>query len=122
MANRLHIRTANELSNLFVDKIVCVVSDGNYSSFVLANGERRVVTFQLGEIEQMIAVQPQIETGQFVRIGKSLIVNMAYVSHINLTRQQLVLSDNATFSHTLSASREALRRFKQLIEEFYNLQ
>ena len=52
-----------------------------------------------------------------IRIGKSLIINRNYVYYINIPKQKLTLSDAATFSHTVVASKEALKQLKELLEK-----
>ena len=76
----------------------------------------RLVTFQLGQIEHMIADQLPELSKHFVRIGKSLIVNLNYVYYIHVPKQQLILVDGQHNRYTLSASKEALKALKELIE------
>ena len=99
------------------DRIVYISSDGNYSTLVQADGEMRMLSFQLGQIEKMIASQFGSEGNSFIRIGKSLIINRSYIYYINVPKQKLVLSDVTTFSHTVTASREALKQLKELLEK-----
>ena len=65
----------------------------------------------------MIADQLQSDGMNFMRIGKSLIINMNHVFYINIQKQQLLLTDNAGGRYTLSASKEALKSLKELIEK-----
>lgn len=76
-----------------------------------------MLSFQLGQIEKMIASQLGSEGNSFIRIGKSLIINRSYIYYINVPKQKLVLSDVTTFSHTVTASREALKQLKELLEK-----
>lgn len=119
--SRILVRTSVELSRILTDRIVYVHSDGNYSTFVIANGEERTVTLQLGEIEELMTEQLEGNVNNFIRIGRCLIVNYNYIYHINVSRQQLMLSDNATFSYTLSASKEALKKLKEYVEEKHKI-
>lgn len=112
----LIISTANELLRINVRQIIYISSDGNYSNILLSGGEVRMVTFQLGQLERMIADQLQEEGRNFVRIGKSLIINLNNVFYINMPKQQLILNDNMQGRYTLSASKEALKALKELIE------
>lgn len=111
------ISTNIDLIRVAADNIIFISSDGNYSSFVFINGESRMVTMQLGQVERLLAEQLVHTGGNFVRIGKSLIINRSFISYINIPKQQLVLSDGQASSHTLSASREALKQLKELIEK-----
>ncbi len=117
MTKQLIISTSNDLVRIAPNCIVYVSSDGNYSTLVQADGEMRMLSFQLGQIEKMIASQLGSEGNSFIRIGKSLIINRSYIYYINEPKQKLVLSDVATFSHTVTASREALKQLKELLEK-----
>ncbi|MFR9263737.1 MAG: hypothetical protein ACLVL2_27195 [Bacteroides cellulosilyticus] len=51
-------------------------------------------------------------------IGKSIIINKEYIYKINMGKQLLVLSDMAlNDAFKLSASKEALRQLKLLLEK-----
>lgn len=108
--------SSSELLRLRAERIVYVKSDGNYSTLVMADGEERLVTCQLGEVERMMAAQLSAGSMRFVRIGKSLIINRTFIHYIHPVRQQLVLSDEQSFRYTLTASKEALRQLKNLVE------
>ena len=75
-----------------------------------------MVTFQLGQIEEMIHKQLPEYKATFVRIGRSLIINLNHVYQINISRQCLVLQDRDS-TYTLSASKEALKALKEFIEK-----
>ncbi|WP_148467975.1 LytTR family DNA-binding domain-containing protein [Alistipes sp.] len=117
MTKQLIISTSNDLVRIAPDRIVYISSDGNYSTLVQADGEMRMLSFQLGQIEKMIASQLGSDGNSFIRIGKSLIINRSYIYYINVPKQKLVLSDVTTFSHTVTASREALKQLKELLEK-----
>ena len=120
MQEFLIISTSVDLMRAASDDIVFISSDGNYSSFVFTYGESRVVTMQLGQVEQLVAKQLTHSGADFIRIGKSLIINRNFISYINLSKQQLVLSDGHSTSHSLTASRDALKKLKELIETGLN--
>ena len=109
------ISNANELIRIAAESLVYVASDGNYSDIRTRDGEKRTVTIQLGVIEELIHSQFHDED-EFVRIGKSLIVNLRFVHLINPTKKQIILSDNHTFKFSLEASKEALRQLKDYFE------
>ena len=113
----LIISTSIDLLRVTTDNIVYIASEGNYSNLVLSDGETRLVTLQLGQIERLIGEQLKDTCGDFVRIGKSLIVNKNYIFYIHPAKQQLMLSNGNGVKYTLSASREALRMLKDLLCE-----
>ena len=117
MKRYLVISTSVDLVRAAVDEIVFVSSDGNYSTLVFTYGESRVVTRQLGQIEALMHKQLAQAENDFVRIGKSLIVNINFISYIHPGNQKLVLSDGHTASHSLTASREALKKLKDFLDK-----
>lgn len=76
-----------------------------------------MVSYQLGQIEKLISFQLGSEGAVFIRIGKSLIINRSYIYYINIPKQKLILSDVNTFNHTVTASKEALKQLKELLEK-----
>lgn len=113
----LIIATSIDLVRIAPDRIVYISSDGNYSTLVQADGETRILSFQLGQIEKMISQQLGVEGNRFIRIGKSLIINRSYIYYINVPKQKLVLSDVKSVNYTVSASKEALKLLKELLEK-----
>ena len=98
------------------DKLVYLSSEGNYSNVVTVDNRQRLVTFQLGQLEGMIGEQLGEKGSHFLRIGRSLIINIDYIYLIDVSKQQLVLSDCAGCYHELSASREVLIKLKAYME------
>lgn len=117
MKKQLIISTTIDLVRIAPECIVYIASDGNYSTLVQTDGEVRMLSYQLGQIEKMISSQLGSEGNVFIRIGKSLIINRSYIYYINISKQKLILSDTATFSHTVTASKEALKQLKELLEK-----
>ena len=117
LKKHLIISTATDLVRIDPDCIVFISSDGNYCNLVQADNETRMLTFQLGQIQDMIHEQQGRDADLFIRIGRGLIINRNDVYYINIQSQKLVLSDNSRFTHTVSASKEALKQLKELIEK-----
>ena len=118
MKSPIIISTTNELVRVYPERIVCISSDGNYSMMVLHDKSEHLFSFNLSHFQQIIEKQMKTEASLFIRIGKSLIINREYIYKINLGKQSLVLSD-MKIEHTfvLSASREALKQLKSLLEK-----
>ena len=114
MKKQLVISTSIDLVCIAPERIVYISSDGNYSTLVQTDNEARMLSYQLGQIEKMISSQLGNEGNIFIRIGKSLIINRSY---LNIPKQKLILSDVASFNHTVTASKEALKQLKELLEK-----
>ena len=121
MSRFIVITTATELVRIATERIVCISSDGNYSTLMQTDGMSRTVTYQLGQLEDMIGDPLGKRATTFIRVGKSVIINRSYIHYINIPKQRLVLSDLATFNHSVSASKEALKNLKDYIEKVSNI-
>ncbi len=118
MSNKvLIISNANELVRIKPERVVYVESDGNYSTMVLHDKAEQVFTMNLAHCQQLMEEQLGKEAMTFIRLGKQLIVNRAYIFKINVNKQQLMMSNSDTnIAFTLQASKEALKQLKYLIE------
>lgn len=117
MDKRFVFFTSTEIIRIPTDTVVYVTADGNYSVIYVADGGRFVITLQLGQIERRFALMLDSDDRRFIRIGKSLIVNLDYITFINPAHQKLILSDCRSFRHEVSASKEALKSLKELLEK-----
>ena len=121
MSRFIVISTSTELVRIATERIVCISSDGNYSTLLQTDGMSRTLTYHLGQLEDMIGDQLGKRDNTFIRVGKSVIINRSYIHYINIPKQRLVLSDLANFNHTVSASKEALKNLKDYIEKEANI-
>ena len=117
MKKQLVISTSIDLVCIAPERIVYISSDGNYSTLVQTDNEARMLSYQLGQIEKMISSQLGNEGNIFIRIGKSLIINRSYIYYLNIPKQKLILTDVASFNHTVTATKEALKQLKELLEK-----
>ena len=81
MKRFLIISTSADLVRIAPERIVYISSDGNYSTLVQTDGEMRMLSYQLGQIEKLISSQLGTDGNIFIRIGKSLIINRSWWHH-----------------------------------------
>ena len=118
MSNKvIIISNANELVRLRAERVVYIKSDGNYSTLVLHDKTEHVFTMNLAHCQELIEEQLGKEAETFIRIGKQLIINRAYIFKINPTKQQLIMSNmEVNQAIELQASKEALKQLKVYLE------
>lgn len=121
MSRFITISKGTEFLRIPADHLVFISADGNYSNVVTRDGKSALVSFQLGQVEDLIADQLGNGGGQFIRLGRGLIINIHFVYRIDITTQQLVLSDCNGCYHELSASREVLIKLKAYMETLMKL-
>lgn len=115
----LFLNSRDEFLRIDIANIVYFEADGNYTNIVSVNRLKGVVCTNLAQMQKYLSEKLREEASIFARVGKKYIINLRYVYSINTLRQQVVLSDGATFSYQLSIGKEALKELKQIfIENF----
>ena len=105
MSKKIIISKCTELLRVPADCLMYVSSDGNYSNVVTTDGKSRLVTYQLGQIEDAINEQLGDKGMSFLRLGRGLIINIEYIYLVDVAKQVLILSDFHGSFHELSASK-----------------
>ena len=103
-----------------LDKLVYISADGNYSDVYTLDGRPRMVSYQLGQLEDMIGDQLGEEGSRLIRLGRGYIINMEYVHLIDISKRRLVLSDCERFYQELEPSREVLVKLKAYLDATYD--
>lgn len=110
------ISKGTELLRVPSARLVYISADGNYSNLVTQDNRSRMVSFQLGQLEDIIGEQLGDSGNNFIRLGRGLIINSDFVYSIDIAKQQLILSDCLDCYHELSASREVLIKLKAYLD------
>ena len=122
MPKFITISKGTEFLRVPAEHLVFISADGNYSNVTTRDGKTALVSFQLGQVEDLIAEQLGDNGGQFIRLGRGLIINIHFVYRIDIATQQLVLSDCDGCYHELSASREVLIKLKAYMETLMKME
>lgn len=120
MGKILLFNSRDELLRVQLNRIVYIEADGNYSTLTLSNQDKHLLGINLLAFQKLLEAQLGASAEQFIRIGKSLIINREYIYCVNLLKQKLVLA-GADFEHsfTISASKESLKNLKALLVDIY---
>lgn len=112
------ITTRDEFRRIASEDILYVKADGNYSIFYLANVATHFqITGQLGHVAGWIEERLPNSSKNFVKVGRSLIINMVYIYHIYPNLHILRLLDKNLNVIELRAGEEALNTLKNNIIE-----
>lgn len=117
MRKYLVLSNNNEMVRVAPERVAYFSSDGNYSTMVLIDNEEHLFIINLATFEKTIEQQLETDAQCFIRLGKSLIINREYIYLVNVSKQQIVLSDSSfSTKFSLSASKEALKALKTVLE------
>ena len=120
MEKAIVISKGTELLRVPASRLVYISAEGNYSEVVTKDNRKRIVSFQLGQLEDIIGDQLGDDGSNFIRLGRGLIINLDYVYWIDVSKQSIILSDSAGCYHELTASKEVLVKLKAYIDAILN--
>lgn len=113
----LFLNSRDELLRINIANIAYFEADGNYTNIVSINNMKGVVCTNLAQMQKRLTENLKEEASVFARVGKKHIVNLRHIFSINTIRQQIILSDGATFSFQLSVGKDALKELKYILIE-----
>lgn len=115
MSTCIQFNTRDDFYRIPVSRIVFFVADKNYTVLQLANGKTLLFTFSLQKMQEYIVSSLGAEARIFARVGRSHIVNLSYVYHIDIMKQRLVLyAEREAVEYTVPVSKEALRSLRSI--------
>lgn len=109
----IYFCTRDELTKVHLDDVMYATSDGNYITLKFKSGRTLLL---LASLQNLIQAAHSIPGLHFERIGRSHIVNTAYISHINAPRRTVILADDQMkVTIELMLSKDAIRQLKQTL-------
>lgn len=108
--------THNELYVLDCENVLYIKAEDHYSQVCYRTGARFLLPFGLTSIYEKISQAFQEECC-LIRIGRSYIVNIRCVFHINTIKEEIILADATGSNHAIHMSKQSLRILLSMINE-----
>jgi DNA-binding LytR/AlgR family response regulator len=116
MKELIFSNSGTELLKVRPEDIVYIEADGNYCRMYLRGGFEQQLWFNRQRFISIISSQLKDEKPTFIVVGRSYIINLAYIFRINPVQSELMLFDSAKPQQiSLHASQEALNKLKKEI-------
>lgn len=110
----IYFNTRDELTKVCLDDVMYVTSEGNYLILRFKSGRKQMLLASLSNFEQLTSAFPDIH---FQRIGRSHIINTAYISQVNSLRKSITLVDDSLReTMELVVPKDAIRNLKKAME------
>lgn len=106
--NTLYLSIAGEMFQVDLEQVVYMQADDHYTHIYYNNGLHFMVPFGLSRMEKAIRSQMGDEN-VFRRVGRSYIVHLEKVFHINVPRQSLQYFDAKGCLQTLNLPKSLLQ-------------
>ncbi|MBO5815669.1 MAG: LytTR family transcriptional regulator [Bacteroidales bacterium] len=116
MKELIFSNSGTELLKVHPEDIIYIEADGNYCRMHLRGGFEQQLWFNRQRFISIISSQLRDEKPTFIVVGRSFIINLAYIFRINPVQSELVLFDSVKPEQmSLHASQEALNKLKKEI-------
>lgn len=116
MKELIFSNSGTELLKVRPEDIVYIEADGNYCRMHLRGGFEQQLWFNRQRFISIISRQLRDEKPTFIVVGRSYIINLAYIFRINPVQSELILFDSSKPEQiSLHASQEALNKLKKEI-------
>lgn len=116
MKELIFSNSGTELLKVHPEDIIYIEADGNYCRMHLRGGFEQQLWFNRQKFISIISSQLRDEKPTFIVVGRSFIINLAYIFRINPVQSELVLFDSVKPEQmSLHASQEALNKLKKEI-------
>lgn len=106
---KLCLNTRDELAIFDLAQVAYFRAEGNYTTAVYISGTEQVVCMGISSLAQQLSPLYPNGVSPFIRVGRSLLVNTAFVQTISLPQQRLILSNYAEHTLSLSVPRHTLK-------------
>ena len=116
MKELIFSNSGTELLKVRPEDIVYIEADGNYCRMYLRGGFEQQLWFNRQRFISIISKQLRDEKPTFIVVGRSYIINLAYIFRINPVQSELTLFDSSKPEQlSLHASQAALNKLKKEI-------
>lgn len=116
MKEYLIIGNSRELFRIATEDILYVLANGNYSVFYFTYGDTVNMTLSIAKVGEYINELCPQTSKDFVRVGRSLIINLSHLHYINFSDEKLVLLDRNKDKTVVEAPIKALRELASRIK------
>ena len=109
MKEHLVIGNSKEVFRIATEDILYVLARGNYSIIYFTYGDTLSVLLSIAKVGESINNLCPQASKDFVRVGRSLIINLSYLLYVNVVGQKLVLLDRNKERKEIKASYASLK-------------
>lgn len=113
---KLCLNSRDELIVLNLERVAFFQANGNYTQLTYISGQKQLLTIGLSKIEEIIrSATPAGQPGNFLRLGRSVIINKTFILTISVPKQKLYLGDYENHLFNLSVPKPLLKALKNEI-------
>jgi len=111
---KLYLNTRDELTCINASKVAVIQANGNYSRVVYITKRELMVTYGISQLEETLKAYNN-KDNRFIRLGRSFIINHAFLQKIDVLKQQIVLSDGDKNEIRVTVPKQILKSYKDAV-------
>lgn len=115
MKEYLIIGNSKEVFRIDTEDILYVLASGNCSVFFFTYGDAIRILLPIGKVEENLINLCPKTSKDFVRVGRSLIINLSHLFKVDVVGQKLVLLDRNKERKEVKASNASLKELADFI-------
>lgn len=112
--NKLFFNSRDELTCVNINLVAAAVADGNYSKIVYVTKKEIMLTHGITKIEEALKMCND-HHNLFLRLGRSIVVNHAYLQKIDIPKGILTLGDGNENEIRISLPKQVLKTYREAI-------
>lgn len=116
MQAKLLFSVYGELYVVDLNQTMYFKADDHYTHIYYTTGTHFMIPFGLSKVEDAIH-EKQLFCKRFVRLGRTYIVNIGCIFHVNAMKQVLFVSDSRGVNHSIHLPKPVLRTLMGLLDE-----
>jgi DNA-binding LytR/AlgR family response regulator len=117
---KLCLNSRDELVLIDLDTVVLFQADGNYTKLMYVGGLKQTLSMGLSKLELCLKAALPEGKSNFIRLGRSMIINQKYLYSINMTTHKLFLGDFNSHLYGITAPKPLLKAYKEKMGEMFN--
>ena len=118
---KICLSSRDELLIIDLEKVAFFSANGNYTELTYMSGQKIMMSLGLSKVEDLIRKSlPKDMQSTFVKLGRSIIINEKYLTHISTLKQKVILSDGGELSYNIAIPKQLLKKYKELINNKFN--
>lgn len=115
--SKICLNSRDEVIIIDLSKVAFFQAKGCYALVNFIEGETTLLTTSLGKLEELVttAYSCSGKLSQFIRLGRSLIINQDFLSSLNIIKRKITLSDRSGHSFILELSKPTIKKYKEML-------
>ena len=112
--SRIYFNSRDELIAVDFSRVAVIQADGNYTRIIYMNRHELTLSMGITKVGEIL-LRHQPWAKQFLRIGRSCIINHAFMERIDVLKQLIVLADDVGNEIRVKASKQVLKSYKNAL-------